>query len=259
MVIDDHVAGVISASPPKKNPKTLVRVMRKAEKSPIRRFFGRIKHMIKAIIFDHDGVIIDNQPFQKRAWKQISKEYNIEISDEDLGSKIRGRPIIICLRNLFGDRFSEKKLQEIANRKEEIYKQIFRKNFKVVKGIVSFLKELQKEKITTAVATSTTKDLLDFTLDCLDIRKYFNVIVTSNESVKGKPDPEIYLLTAKKLGVSPEDCVVFEDSFSGVESARRAGMKVILVATTHQKNEFEKVDLAINDFTEISISKITKL
>ena len=104
-----------------------------------------------------------------------------------------------------------------------------------------------------AVATSSSRRMLDFTMGLLDLKEFFKVIVTADDIKESKPDPEIYLKASKMLGDSPNDCVVFEDSFSGVESATGAGMKVILVMTSHKRDKFEKIDGAINDFSEISV------
>ncbi len=216
--------------------------------------------MSKAVIFDHDGVIIDNQPAQKKAWKKIFDEYGFHISDEEISRKIRGRPTLLGLKNFFEEKFTDAELFTIAKRKEELYIEIFKKDFKIVKGFINLLEDLKKHNIPMAIATSTSSELLDFSIQQLKARNFFNVIVTADDITKTKPDPQIYLITAEKLGIEPADCLVFEDSFSGVKSARDACMKVVLVETTHKKNEFEDgILLAINDFTEITALDIISL
>lgn len=216
--------------------------------------------MSKAVIFDYDGVIVDNQPAQKMAWKRLSEEYDFTISDEELSSKIRGRPTLVGLKNFFGDRFTDEELKAIARRKEEIYIEIFYKDFKVVKGFNILLEDLKNHDIPMAIATSSTKEPLDFFMQRLKVEKYFDVVVTAEDITKSKPDPQVYLMTAEKMIIEPADCVVFEDSFSGVKSAKAAGMKVILMETTHAKQEFEDdIDLAISNFTEVSALDIIKL
>lgn len=216
--------------------------------------------MSKAVIFDHDGVIIDNQPAQKKAWKKLFEEFGLNISDEEMSRKIRGRPTLVGLRNFFEDRFSESELVAIAKRKEELYVEIFKKDFKIVRGFNDLLIDLKKHNIPMAIATSTSSELLNLSMRRLEVKKFFDVIVTSEDITQAKPDPQIYLLTANKLGVEPADCLVFEDSFSGVLSARDACMKVVLVETTHKKSEFESgISLAINDFTGITALDIINL
>ena len=107
--------------------------------------------------------------------------------------------------------------------------------------------------IKTAVATSAPTSNLNFTLDSLGIRNLFDVIVDASGITKGKPDPEIYLKAAELLEISPMDCVVFEDSISGIKSGHNAGMKVVALITTHSKDELPETYLSIKDFSEISI------
>lgn len=216
--------------------------------------------MSKAVIFDHDGVIIDNQPAQKKAWKKLFEEYGFNISDEEMSRKIRGRPTLIGLKNFFENKFTYAELLVIAKRKEELYIEIFKKDFKIVKGFDDLLADLKKHNIPMAIATSTSSELLDFSMQQLKAKKFFNVIITAEDITKAKPDPQIYQIAAEKLGIEPADCLVFEDSFSGVKSAQDACMKVVLVETTHKKNEFkDDIALAINDFTQITALDIIRL
>ena len=133
---------------------------------------------------------------------------------------------------------------------------MFAKYVKPVLGIIEFLQKLNKQKFPTALATSSRKTISDYVLENFGIRKYFNHIITGDDVTRAKPDPEIYLKAANNLKIKPFDCIVFEDSISGVEAAKKAGMKVILVMTSHTKKEIPNVDLAIKDFTDISVSYV---
>ena len=118
-------------------------------------------------------------------------------------------------------------------------------------GLVDFLDYLQSQKILLALGTSAPTSNVDFTLDKLNLRRYFEVIVDGTHVQRGKPDPQVYQLCAMKMGLSPEECVVFEDSLSGLESGERAGCKIVGVSTSHKFSELkEKTDLIIHDFTE---------
>lgn len=218
--------------------------------------------MIKAVIFDMDGVIIDNQPYQKMAFRQLFKEYNLQISNQEFTRKIkklRGRPIKMYIEDFFQDNYSNEEMEKINKRRDEIYKSIFKKNFKVVAGFVDFLNELKKTDLLLAVATSSTQELLEFTMENLNVKNSFNLVITADDIKNSKPHPEIYLKTAEKIRVLPEKCLVFEDSLAGIQSAQNANMKVVLVMTSHKKEEFKKIDLAINDFTEINAPDILKM
>jgi len=217
--------------------------------------------MIKAVIFDMDGVIIDNQPYQKMSFKQLFAEINYQISDKEFATaikKLRGRPIKMYIEEFFRAHYNEKEMKELHQRRDEIYKIIFKQNFKAVAGFVDFINELRKTNFLLAVATSSTQELLDFTMDNLNVRDNFDLMMTADGIKNSKPHPEIYLETAKRLQVMPEQCLVFEDSFAGVESAQSANMRVALVTTSHKKEEFKNINLAINNFTEIKVADILK-
>lgn len=125
--------------------------------------------------------------------------------------------------------------------------------------MLNFLDELQRKEIKAAVGTSAPVENLDFIMDSLDLRHYFDAFLHSAHVSKGKPEPEIYLKAANELGVEPDSCVVFEDSVAGVKAGLNAGMKVVAVATTHTPDEFSGAHLVIKDFEEISVQKIIDL
>lgn len=118
-------------------------------------------------------------------------------------------------------------------------------------GLLDFLDFAKSKRFKIALGTSAPTSNVDFTLDLLNLRKYFDVIVDGKDVQRGKPDPEVYLLCAAKLGLEAKNCVVFEDSLAGLESGIRAGCKVVGVATSHKSWELEnKTDTIIHDFTE---------
>ncbi|HRX67919.1 MAG TPA: HAD family phosphatase, partial [Tenuifilaceae bacterium] len=104
-----------------------------------------------------------------------------------------------------------------------------------------------------AVATSAPVSNLDFIIDKLSIRNYFDCLTNGNEVAKAKPHPEVYLITARKLNLQPDECVVFEDSVSGIESAKNAGMKVIGLLTTHSQDELPETEFFIPNFADIKL------
>lgn len=118
------------------------------------------------------------------------------------------------------------------------------------------MEELEKERIPLAIATSARKPYTNFILDGLNIRKFFQQIATAEEITKGKPDPEIYLLAANKLGVDPRKCLAFEDALSGIKSAQAAGLKVIGITTTHSAEELKIADKIIDSFKDITIKTL---
>jgi beta-phosphoglucomutase len=204
----------------------------------------------KAVIFDMDGVIADTNPFHKLAWQKFAEKYSLSISDENLKENIYGRTNGEIFRYLFNKALSKTEIMKLSDEKESIFRIIYKGHTKPVKGLINFLELLKKEKIKIGVATSAPTENVEFILNELRIKPYFEAVIDPSKVSKSKPDPEIYLKTAELLKVNPADCLVFEDSIPGINAAVSAGMKVIGVTTTFPKNKLKCTD-AINDFDDI--------
>jgi beta-phosphoglucomutase len=200
-----------------------------------------------AFLFDMDGVIIDSNPFHKIALKQFCKKYGHDLTEEQLRERIYGRTNKDWIRNVFGD-INDATLKRYADEKEELFRELYKKDIKPVEGLVDFLKKMESENIVRAIATSAPKENVDFTLKLTGTKKYFNTILDESFVSKGKPDPEIYLKTAAAVGFKPEHCIVLEDSLSGAKSGKAAGCKVIGITTTHSEEELKETDLVIHNF-----------
>lgn len=200
-----------------------------------------------AFVFDMDGVIVDSNPYHKIALRQFCEKHGHTLTETELREKIYGRTNKDWIPNLFGniDRDLAKKY---ADEKETLYREIYAPHIRPVPGLIEFLDALDRLRKARAIATSAPLENVDFTLDKTDTRRYFKVILDESFVSKGKPDPEIYLKTAKALNLPPDQCVVIEDSLSGIEAAKAAGSRVIAITTTHSKVEFPPVDLIIDDF-----------
>ncbi|MCY7358570.1 MAG: HAD family hydrolase, partial [Rudanella sp.] len=128
-----------------------------------------------------------------------------------------------------------------------------------VPGLPDFLRALKAAGIKTAVGTSAPVENLDFVMEKLGLRDYFDVLLHEKLVIRPKPDPEIYQLAMQMLGVSPADSVIFEDSMTGIKAARAAGARVVGVATTHTRDELAEVaDLVIQDFVGLSVASLGK-
>ncbi|RLE47829.1 HAD family phosphatase [Candidatus Woesearchaeota archaeon] len=211
-----------------------------------------------AVIFDMDGVLVNTIPFHKQAWKAFCKKYNFEYSEEELNRILPGKTTAHLLRLLFGKDLSEEEIKRLAQEKGEFYRGFSYKNLELIKGAVPFLEELTKNKIPIAIGTSGSPNNVSFIMNNTPLKNYFEVIVDSSQVTKSKPDPEVFLTAAKKIGAEPKDCIVFEDSLAGIEAAKRAGMKAIGLTTTHPREELNEADLVIDDFSEISLDLIKR-
>jgi beta-phosphoglucomutase len=212
-----------------------------------------------AVIFDMDGVLIDSNPYHKVALQQFCTSYGFELNEEELKSRIYGRTNKEWIRNLFGEDLSDEKLKQYAFEKEEIYRKLYAADICPVKGLHIFLTSLRSKGIKRAIGTSAPRGNVDFTLSGIDAAHYFDIILDESHVERGKPDPEIYVKCAKAVGYAPANCVVIEDSLSGLAAAKASGAKVVGISTTHSKEEMLDADLVIADFDEISPEGLQKL
>lgn len=200
-----------------------------------------------AVIFDMDGVMVDSNPYHKIALRQFCREHGHELTEQQLREKIYGRTNRDWLTNLFGA-LPEEKLLAYADQKESLFREVYRNDIAEVKGLQHFLDLLEQYGIPKAIATSAPRANVDFTLEKTGLGKYFSVILDDTFVSRGKPDPEIYIKAAAALGLPNHQCIVIEDSISGVLAGKRAGSKVIGITTTHTVEELAGTDYIITDF-----------
>lgn len=203
-----------------------------------------------SIIFDMDGVLVDNNDFHYRSFEAFCQKYNLTITPEIYNVHITGRTNEMILRYFFGNDITQEKIDELAFEKEAIYRDIFRPSIKPAPGLTQLLEKIYSKGITCAVASNGPFENIDFVLDETGIRKYFKTVVNATMVKEGKPAPDIYLKAAELLGKSTKDCVVFEDSPTGIKAALAAGIKVIGMSTTHEEHELQGVEFIIKDFTD---------
>lgn len=214
---------------------------------------------IKAVIFDLDGTLLDNNDVHFKAWKQYLKENKKEISDEEFKENISGRTNKDAVEHIYQRKMTEDEAAKYYLEKEEIYRKMYKADIAPITGLQDFLEELYKHNIAMAIATSGIQVNIDFMFDHVPIKKYFKKIVNSGDVSKGKPDPEIFLKAAEALHVSTENCIVFEDSMAGVQAGKSAGMKVVALTTTHTREELKEADLVIKDYSEIDLERLMSL
>lgn len=210
------------------------------------------------VIFDMDGVIVHSNPAHKEAIQNFCEKYSQDVSQDFLENRLYGRTNKEWIPELFGE-ISNDRLKKLADEKEQMFRDMFTPEDHIVEGIHEFLEKLKDSDIPMAVATSAPGENADYILSRLSITNYFDAILDSSHVSSGKPDPEVYLKAAKALGKEPTNCIVFEDSVSGVAAGRKAGAQVIGVTTTHTKKELSPCSLMINDFTELTLSSLLKL
>ena len=206
-----------------------------------------------------DGVVCHNMPAHEEAWRRFFREHGIEIDLRDFRENTMGMPTREVLRYYFKRDVTADEAARLSDSKEALYRELYLPDRRPAEGLVEFLRAARAEGRKVGLGTGSRADNVTFILDGLGLRPLFDGVVDASMVVRGKPDPETWLTLAKKIGAAPEDCVVFEDSLLGEEAARRAGMAVVGVATSHREDEFRHAALAVRDFRGLEPRRVAEL
>jgi beta-phosphoglucomutase len=212
----------------------------------------------KAFLFDLNGTIVNDMDFHIRAWHRILNGLGAALSLERTKQECYGKNDEL-LERIFPGRFSPDEKQVMSIEKERKYQEDFRPLLKPIEGIPVFLEKTKQAGVPMAIGSAAIMFNIDFVLDGLDIRPYFDAVVSAEQVVESKPDPETFTLCADLLGVAYKNCVVFEDSPKGVEAAARAGMQSVVITTMHTKEEFgdlENILFFIEDYTDPQLDRL---
>ena len=203
------------------------------------------KRNYKAFLFDLNGTMINDMPYHIKAWYRILNELGANISMEKTKGECYGKNNEL-LERIFPGRFAEEEKDRISFEKEKQYQEEFRSNLKLINGLDDFLKQAQKAGIKMAIGSAAIMFNIDFVLDGLQIRQYFDTLVSADDVMNSKPDPETYIKCATKLGMAAKDCLVFEDAPKGAESSKNAGMDCVIITTLHRPEEFDDYNNVIS-------------
>ena len=212
--------------------------------------------MIKGAIFDMDGVLVDNLDAHIAAFTEFCRRHNTELTPADIDKLFGQGNETIIPAILPADIIEEMGIEALAAEKEAIYRELYAATIEPVAGLQEYLAAITAAGVRCAVGSSGPKENVEFVLTALDIDKYFDVRVSGDMVTHCKPDPEIFLTATRLLGYEADECVVFEDSLSGIASAHAAGNKVIGVATTLTPEKIRakaETNLIIDDFRELTV------
>jgi len=212
----------------------------------------------KALLFDLNGTMIDDMKYHIIAWHRILNELGANLSMERVKEECYGKNDEL-LERIFPGRFTEEEKRKMSFEKEKQYQQQFRPHLRLLPGLDQFLKQAYASKIYMAIGSAAIPYNIDFVVDYFQIRHYFGAIVSADDVRISKPDPETFLICARKLNVDPADCIVLEDAPKGVEAAARAGMKAVVITTMHEAEEFASwtnVLFASRDFLSPQIQEL---
>ncbi len=209
---------------------------------------------IKAVLFDLDGTLIDSMGLWGEIDRKFFAEYGIDMPS-DLANQIGGMSMRETAEYFHDVMHFPCSVESMLDRWNQQAYQAYRYDLAFKPGAENFLKLLKERNIKTAIATSNSTELVDAVYENLGLSDYIDLYVTSHEVPRGKPSPDVYLLAAKRLDVSPEDCLVFEDILPGIQAGKSAGMKVCTIFDEHSRgDEKKKQDLAdyyIHDFNDL--------
>ncbi|MEJ7586997.1 MAG: HAD family phosphatase [Ferruginibacter sp.] len=192
---------------------------------------------MSAILFDLNGTMIDDMNYHVTAWHGILNSLGANISMQQMKEECYGKNEEL-LERTFPGRFSLEKKKTMSLEKETVYQREYKPELSLFKGLPGFLELLKKRNIKMAIGSAAIMFNIDFVLDGLNIRSYFNGIISADDVSFSKPHPETYLKCAQLLNEDPVNCIVFEDSPKGVHSAANAGMQAVVLTSMHTKEEF---------------------
>ena len=211
---------------------------------------------VEALIFDMDGTMIDSMPWHARSWVTFAQRHGVQLDVSEILARTTGRTGTESMRELFERELSDAECQAMVHEKEEIYRAMFSDNFTEVAGFTAFAKAAVARGLKVAVGTAGDKGNIEFAMSRLKMDPLPLAIVGGDEGFTGKPTPAIFLEAARRIGVAPERCIVFEDAPFGIEAARRGGMRAVAVCSTHTAAELAgpHVIAAVRDYDELAHS-----
>lgn len=214
---------------------------------------------LRAVIFDMDGVVIDSHPAHRKAWHTFLRTLDRDVCDKELDYILDGRKREDILRHFLGN-LSPEQLRRYGQQKDAFFQ---RQTWQVrpMPGLLNFLEHLRKRHIPLAIATSASERRTHLTLKRLRLRHYFAAVITANDVVASKPDPAIYRLACQSLAVTPSEAVAVEDAYSGVQSAKAAGLRCVGIPGDQEVSRLiaAGANLVLRDLRSITFAALEEL
>ena len=211
------------------------------------------------LIFDMDGVLVDNTPYQARAFQLLFRDLGLTTDARRLLARLNGMPAAAILKTVFRHPVPEKQLKEYASQREFLYRTLYWRKRVAMPGLVAFLEAARAAGHQLALGTGSPPETISYVIDHLDLRRHFDVVVGKEDVARGKPHADTFAVAAAQLGARPDDCVVFEDAVLGEQAAYRAGMRCVAVGSSLPAKAFQAPLTVIKDFTGFTPARLLEL
>ena len=210
------------------------------------------------VIFDMDGVLADTGPIHYESWKKMCQEIGVSFNKE-LFNETFGQTSPEITRRLLGANADQAEVKKRASLKEKYYRGMVRDELKPLPGVIQLIKELHENGFKLAVGSSGPPENVKLLVDALALKRFFSELISAADVKNGKPDPEVFLTAARRLGIEPKRCLVIEDAPVGIQAAKSAQMKCIALTTTHPREELIEADHIAENLSEINVNDIREL
>jgi beta-phosphoglucomutase family hydrolase len=213
---------------------------------------------LMGVIFDLDGVLIDTGQFHRDAWYMMSKEEGLTFSDEHFYSTF-GMQNYQIIPTMTSSGLATEEISRMSDRKELLFRNLINGRLKLLNGAEDLIVDLKNKGFRLSIGSSTTKHNMDFIRENLPIFNRFDAFVVDKDVTNGKPAPDTFLKAAERLSLEPKCCVVVEDAVQGVQAGKAAGMPVVAVTTTRQRNDLMQADMIVDSLDELKSDDFLKL
>ena len=211
--------------------------------------------MIKGVIFDMDGTIVDSLPFHYESWRIFFEENKVEDFSEKL-KKYKGGGTLDLMKAVYGDIYSINELKKMSDDKEIIFRKIYKGNIKPIDGFLEFILKLKSKNILVGLASNAIRKNVNLTLNELGVYNLFDSIICGDEVKFGKPNPEMFNKTVERLKLKKDNCIIFEDSIEGVDAAINANINVIGVTSSNSSDILNNAGCikSINNYNKLDLT-----
>ncbi|MFA5252222.1 MAG: HAD family phosphatase [Phycisphaerae bacterium] len=224
--------------------------------------------MLRAVIFDFDGVITDSEVLHLRAFNKVLAQYGVEISTRDYYKEYLGLSDLDCFKTIVNKKILQKpavEIEHLAKEKKQVFEKLAKTEGRIIEGVRDFLQTLSQNNMPMAICSGALSVEIELILEDARLRHFFEVIVSAEMVRRGKPSPEGFLLTLKKLNCSrqnailPNQCIVIEDSHWGLEAAKAAGMHSVAVTNSYEADQLKLAEKIVAKLGELSIDDLQDL